>query len=342
MFSTPFFSPYSGGGNPFFCRPRQQPQYPREQCIDPFFSSLFSKMGDPTPSRAPACRHSTANLRAPTPARQLHRPQSTANMRAPGAGPVRHAQKSQNSTHRPSHPMAKQLKPQVAKKEPQYKTYETEESYRILASLPEGTDKKSIGVRFLDDDMLVISGDVETEVEIETETETETEDESESESEDDSDVESQVESESESDIEAELETESRSLQPYVEDVDDIDDPRTPRAKASLQIRRGSCSSASSASSRSSFASVNLAKSNTPAKTSTSQLSKIQRTPKSSTPKCNTKQIKKQITTEQFSKKFQFPRPVEMRGVKARLEGDRLEIMVPKKRVVRVPSRMWYV
>ncbi|KAI5820028.1 hypothetical protein BZA77DRAFT_302837 [Pyronema omphalodes] len=373
MFSSPFFSPYSGGGNPFFCRPRQQPQYPREQYIDPFFSSLFPGMGvspmmQPTPTRALACRNSTANLRAPIPERQLHRPQSTANMRAPGAGagagPVRRtpvAQSLRNPrntqiNHRPSQP-ALQV---AAKKEPQYKTYETEEAYHILASLPEGVDKKSIDVRFLDDDMLVISGNVETETEVEieseTETETETEDESESdesdESEDDSEVESEVESESESEVGSESETESRSLQPYVEDVEDIDDPRTPRAKASLQIRRGSCSSASS---RSSFASTNsansanpansarpLAKNKTQAKTSTLQLSKIQRTPKSSTPKRNTKRITKQTTTEKFSKKFQFPRPVEMRGVKARLEGDRLEIMVPKKRMVRVPPRMWYV
>jgi HSP20 family molecular chaperone IbpA len=314
----------------------------------------------PIPTRAPACRHSVANLRTSTPAKQLNRPQSTANMRAP----ARRAPAAQNSQNlqikrQPSTVAARQSKPQApAQKEPQFKAYETDAAYHILASLPEGVDRKSIDIRFKDDNMLIISGNVEKEMQ-ETETEDDEVSESESESEEvesesEIEAESEVESESESSTEVESETkaDTRSLQPYVEDTDDIDDPRTPRAKASLQMRRGSSSSSQSSGPEASLTSSTSANSASPsaklnaqAKTFTPQPPKTEKTTKSPIPKPNTKQVtkevKKQMVTEKFNKKFQFPRPVEMRGVKARLEEDKLEVMVPKKRVMRGP-RMWYV
>ncbi|CCX11371.1 Protein of unknown function [Pyronema omphalodes CBS 100304] len=297
--------------------------------------------------------------RAPAPAAQLNRPQSTSNMRAPAADIKR-----QSSTQKQQKPPTSQTStkiPAPMKKEPQFKAYETDAAYHILGSLPEGVDKKSMDLKFLDSNTLGISGCILTPQQPEiqnrsedsdseasdTDADTDTDSESESESEVDSEDESAVESE----VEPETKTDTRSLQPYIEDIPDIDDPRTPAALASLQMRRGSsCSSRSSASSSASSSCPekpappsNSAKLNTKAKSFKPQPTQVMKKIPTQKPEVK-KEDKKQMVTERFEKKFQFPGPVEMKGVKARLEGGQLEIMVPKKRVMRSPGMpgMWWM
>jgi HSP20 family molecular chaperone IbpA len=245
--------------------------------------------------------------------------------------------------------------PAPIKKKPQFKAYETDAAYHILGSLPEGVDKKSINLKFLDSNTLGISGCILTPQQPEVQNQSEDSDSEASDTDTDTDSESESESEIESEVESEDESETktdrRSLQPYVEDIPDIDDPRTPAALASLQMRRGSSSSSRSSASPSSSSSCpekpaqpnNAAKLNAKAMSFKPQPTQTKKKIPTQKPEVK-KEDKKQMVTERFERKFQFPRPVEMKGVKARLEGGQLEVMVPKKRVVRSPGLpgMWWV